>query len=356
MVASRATCALQYALWEYAVPDRKMGSVARSIRHILGEETPVNRYYGHDAVLKRYARVRLPYIVPGEIQHGWHADAGIYGDLTQHTEAEKMARRYVWNRRNLERALDCGYRNTVAIGAPFLYLPGETTEAASGFGERSLLLFPFHTWEREPFIDPVHTYRDYIQEIRELRNAFSPITVCLYWIQYENPDIVRLFEENGLQVTTLGHRDDNPTFLHKFRSLAANHEHVSSNSLSTAVFYALYMRKKAFLFGHPPYSEVRWLPTANVADTGEHAALYTELGWKDFDNRSHYWVGETELGLEFKRTPAELRRLFRWNAAAWAGGCSQSALREARCAARNSPTRIRQAFGALTGRRRGHRE
>ena len=109
------------------------------------------------------------------------------------------------------------------------------------------------------------------------------------------------------------------------------------------------MHKKAFLFGHPPYSEARWLPSRQVPDGSGHAGFYRELGWKDFGDQSHYWIGETELGLEFKRTPAELRRLFRWNAAAWAGDCALRAMHEAGRAAGNSFARIRGVVGTPAG-------
>lgn len=284
-------------------------------RELLGGELLENRHYGHDGVLKAYAGVRLPYIIPGRMQHGWTAGAGISGDPATHGRAERSIRHFVWNKHNLERALQLSYTNATAIGAPFVYLQSEPSHSRSSPGEKSLLLFPMHTWEGEPFLDPVRTYTEYLAEIGELRSSFSPVTVCLYWIQYADPAIVRLFEREEISVVTLGPRNSNPSFLRMFHDLCAQYAYVSSNHFSTAVFYALYMRKKVFLFGKSRFAEIAWFPRNLGPPQRDLPAVYPQLLWPNFDDKSYYWIGEEELGLEFKRSPTELRELFGWNAA-----------------------------------------
>ncbi|MFO7772805.1 MAG: hypothetical protein R6V59_02515 [Dehalococcoidia bacterium] len=281
-------------------------------RDLLGLESLANRAYGHDAILKAYAGVRLPYTVPGQIQHGWQRGTGISGDLAKHGKVERACRYFVWNRHNLRRATELGYANALAIGAPFIYLQSDQSPSTPTLGQKSLLLFPFHTWEREPFIDCVRTHREYLAEIRELRSLFSPLTVCLYWVQYAEPEVVRLFEAEGIEVVTCGSRDNNPRFLANFRNITARHTYVCSNHFSTAVFYALYMRKKVFLFGKSRSSEVHWFSRNQPAAAGDDPVLYPQLLWPNFDDKSHYWIGEEELGFEFKRSPAQLRELFGW--------------------------------------------
>ena len=75
------------------------------------------------------------------------------------------------------------------------------------------------------------------------------------------------------------------------------------------------MRKKVFILGRPPYSEVRWFPWPGQTSPPEPLLLYPELHWDNFDDKSHFWLGEKELGMEFKRSPSELRDLFGWNGA-----------------------------------------
>lgn len=263
-----------------------------------------NNAYGHSTTLREYAGVKLPYAVPREIQHGWYGQPGRYGDL-----------HYAWNSKNLKWCSDSGYENVVAIGAPFLYLPPPESALCNSLGERSLVLFPMHSTPYVPFLDPARIHREYLDEIRELSSKFNPITVCLHWFEYEKREVIRLFADEGIAVASCGHRDD-PSFLKRFRDLTAKHAYASSHCYCTAIFYALYMRKKVFIFGETPTrAEVEHkLPQAvgHPSDDDLYSQVYPELLWCNFNDTSHYWIGEYELGLEFKRSPRELRRLFGW--------------------------------------------
>lgn len=267
---------------------------------VFGPEQRACRRYGHTAIFRQYAGVKLHYNVPMEIQHGWYGRPGVYDDL-----------HYAWSKRNLEWASDAGHSNVVAVGAPFLYLPPPDPEANNALGERSLLLFPLHSSPSTPYADAVGAYREYIQSIRELLDIFSPVTVCLFWFDYQYPGVLELFEDQGIQVVTLGQRL-NPSFLKDFRDLTAPYAYVSSNTYCTAVFYALYMRKKAFVCGklHHRSGAV----PGRTSNYDVYSEVYPELLWQNFHDASHYWIGEYELGLELKRSPTELRTLFGWTA------------------------------------------
>jgi len=253
---------------------------------IFGWELIPNRFYGNNMILREYAGMKLPFYVPGEIQHGWVQGCGIDGDLSKHGKREKEFRHYVWKQANQP---DTGM-----------------------IQDRSLLLFPQHSIEIEPFVDPIRTYRRYLEELCELRYSLNPITVCLYWFDYQNTELTNLFRDSGITVTSLGHRDHTPDFLIRFHELTSRHNYVSSNQYATALFYALYMRKKAFVFGETFHSDIQRIPLPENPQYPKMSTVYPELLWRNFDDRSHYWIGEKELGLEFKRSPSELRSLFGW--------------------------------------------
>lgn len=283
---------------------------------LFGKERSGNLMYGHYYVLRKYTNTRLPYRIPGRLAHGWSPVSGISGDLSKHGEKEKQKKYFVGNSRNLERCEEYGYKNVTAIGVPFLYLPPVTTSDANAEGSKSLLLFPIHASDSEPFVDPIRTYKKYVEEIEELLSLFEPVTVCLYWVQYEDKEIVQLFEDKGIPVVTVGHRDNNPNFLINFQRLVDKYAYVSSNIFGTsAIYYSLYMRKKVFIYGSSNYAEeinhIRW-ETRKLYNHDEFSKLYPELLWENFDDKSHYWIGEQELGLEFKKTPSELREIFGW--------------------------------------------
>ncbi len=50
-------------------------------------------------------------------------------------------------------------------------------------------------------------------------------------------------------MVTLGHRDHTGNFVQRFRNLVLEHEYVSTNSYSTALFYSLYLGRKTFVHG-----------------------------------------------------------------------------------------------------------
>lgn len=282
----------------------------------FGRELSGNLMYGHYHILRNYTNSKLPYRIPGRLQHGWSSDCGISGDLSKHGEKEKAARYFVWNRRNLETSAEYGYKNVTAIGAPFLYLPPAIPSEANASTSKSLILFPIPASESEPFVDPLKTYKKYLKEIEELLSLFEPVTVCLYWPQYENKEIVQLLKDKRIPVVTLGHRDNNPYFLMNFQRLVEKYAYVSSNIFGTsAIYYSLYMRKKVFIYGSTNFAEeinhIRW-ETRKLTNHDEFSKLYPELLWENFDDKSHYWIGEKELGLEFKKTPSELREIFGW--------------------------------------------
>ena len=80
-------------------------------------EPKENTFYGHDLVLKRYAKAGDDRVIPGFVTHGWHFGSGIYGDLIH---KYKNARYFVFNRRNVSLARSFGFKNVTPIGAPFL--------------------------------------------------------------------------------------------------------------------------------------------------------------------------------------------------------------------------------------------
>jgi len=313
----------------------KMG-FRESLTNIVGKGNHRNRYYGHSDILKAYTGVKLPYTVPGEIQHGWNRFGGtcVYPYLTERGEEERLSQRYVWNRHNLETCVEWGYKNVVAIGAPFLYLPLPESIDSELLGNKSLLLFPHHSCECEPFRDPVRTHQKFLEDIQVLLSIFNPVTVCLYWMEFQNRDIVRLFEDAGIQVVTLGHRDNNPLFLRNFQALTLKYAYVSSNIYSTAVFYALYLRRKVFIFGKAPVADINRIPEQYRPRQQARLYLYPELLWPNFDHQSHFWIGEKELGLEFKRSPAELCDLFGWYPTRFAKQCSYRAISTTKSKAR----------------------
>lgn len=261
-----------------------------------------NHYYGHLEVLRQYAGVELPWPMPGRLQHGWTPGPGL--GVAHFAEPWP---KFVWAERNLAQCREAGYRDVVGLGAPWLYLPPPPTRPPPP--PRSLLVYPFHGWEKEKLAGDMRAYADALDVLRA--EGFGPITVCLYWMEFEDANIRGLFAERGFEVITNGRRDGNPTFLHGQRESILDHATVTSNRVCTATFYALSAGCPFFLYG----------PSMGLSQThdpsGEEFAAwqareFPELLFERFGEVCHRELGLRELGASLVRSPEELRRVLCW--------------------------------------------
>ena len=253
-------------------------------------------------MLARYCGLSHPRAIRGVLQHGWHPTYGLhYRGGPQPTAGLP---RLVWNRRNLRCNLDRGYRNTVAIGAPLLYHDHADRAPEAG----SLLICPLHGWEKGRLLG---SHEAYLEELERIRAGFDRISVCLYWLEYEDRAIRELYAGAGYEVITNGHRDENPDFIATLSAHLTRHEYVTSSRIATIAFCALYLRRKFFLHGR----------AMTVTDESEEALrrslkfqneAFGALTYERFGDRCHSEIGDRELGAEFRRTPSELRRILGW--------------------------------------------
>jgi hypothetical protein len=257
-----------------------------------------NQYYGHDQILLRYCGLPAQTLIPHPIQHGWQPGPGM--------SARRMAEpgtKLLWSRRNLKSAQEQGLRGGLPIGAPFLYLP--EYKAVEEPSKQSILAIPFHGWEKEGLASGMDLYAEDLSALS--REGFGPVTVCLYWTEYEQEQLRAVFEDRGFRVTTMGHRDGNPEFLHKQRALISEHALVTSNRVCTAAFYALSMGVPFFLWGAVQGLSQSKDPTGEIFDAWQRET-FPELCRENFDGSCRRELALYELGAEYLLSPAELKK------------------------------------------------
>ncbi len=261
-----------------------------------------NQHYGHSYILQRYCGFSVPLPIPGRIQHGWTLGAGL-----GQTHFVEPWPKYVWGQRNLKACREAGYRNVVPLGAPYLYLkPAEAFVPHA----KSLLVYPFHGWEKEKVQGDMEAYAQDLETL--VGEGFGPVTVCLYWMEFEDPTIREIFQRRGFAIMTNGHRDQNPEFLIRQRQSLLSHAYVTSNRMCTALLYALASGRKAFLYGPPMGLSQTRDPTGAEFDTWQRQT-FPELVWDHFRDEPLAELADRELGREFVRSPAQLRALFGWS-------------------------------------------
>ncbi len=282
-----------------------------SVARLFGAENPNNQMYGHARILREYCSRRITVPIPGLLQHGWSYGPGIDpGDL-DHVTKQPSHRLFLWNQRNAQVCKDLGRDRVLLIGAPLLYLP--EPDPSIEVQPKSLLLFPAHSCEWEPFVkETSDIYRAYFDEMRPVLGSFESITVCLYWREYANEAVRGMVEDMGFAITTLGHRDNNPGFVKRLRELILRHEYVSTNSFSTALFYSLFLNRKAFVCGSTFVSDLLPGRTDNLSIHDHMSRRYPQLDWQNFNDTAHHDIGAEEIGASFRLPPDELCQEFGW--------------------------------------------
>lgn len=264
---------------------------------------PDNSYYGHAEILRQFCGIQRPLPIPYGLQHGWTPGAG-FSQLAAQGWWDKL----IWSRRNLDECKRLGYRNVRAIGAPFVYLSGPWQDHPR-MGESSLLVVPFHGWEKQRLADNLEAYACSLESLS--REGFEPITICLHWSEYQDSGCRGVFEARGWRVVTNGPRNNNPEFLAHQKELILNHAYVTSNRVSTIAFHALICNRPYFFYGPTMGLHNSADPSGKLFDQWQKRE-FPMLAYEKFQGDVYRALGEAELGLEFKLPPGDMIELFGW--------------------------------------------
>jgi hypothetical protein len=270
-----------------------------------------NHFYGHSAILARYAGVRRVRHLGGLLQHGWTASSPLavnFGDFPHVGAGPDPRRLLVWS--HSSRAWDPSQeaRPSVAIGAPWLYL-------AQMLGPR--LLPPAAT--ARPLVIPMHGTHvarleaDLPAMARFYLESLGPATICLHVEDLGHRDVVAAWSIGGNEIVSAGSRFD-PLFLFRLLTGVRAASRVVSNRLQTAVWYALAAGVPTSVYG----------PAPRIAgEPGEALDLlrrmWPEVHGETVDQSAAVRLARAELGADSVRTPAQIRALAGWGERASAG-------------------------------------
>ena len=268
-----------------------------------------NRAYGHAQTLSEYAGFTRARWVPGALQHGWNPFDGIGMD----DGVWRPLPKFVWSDDNVRRGLQKGGRGYRAIGAPWLYLlrmRGRPTPPARSEGG-STIAFPFHATVHTRMVG---SHADYARDLVEGEGSRA-LTVCLQWIDADNPETRRAYEDVGATVVTLGRGTSvapgHEHFLHRQLDLIGAHDRLVSNRLATCIFYGAAAGLEVGVYG--PDMSLEGQP--RYADS-ELPVRFPQLHAHTIDAGAAREVWRHQLGAEHVLEPAELRLLMGWDGGA----------------------------------------
>ena len=258
-----------------------------------------NRFYGHLYVLAQYCGFEGQPWLNGYLQHGWNATDGFGNYLG----GKRVSNKFVWSKRCESEIKAKGKSNVFTIGAPWLYLddiyPQLTKKSQSG-----TIAYPSHssTWSKMG-----DTNKEYAQF---LKDKYGEVMVVLHRYDFANPDIRKSYESMGHSITSHGvgtpwEKGFNPLFLKNQRDLLSEFSRIVSNSMSTAILYATSLGLTPEIGGPISYTDT----DDKASQTGDGSINWNEKIMQP-ENKQELW--KSELGLDCKKTPQELREILGW--------------------------------------------
>jgi len=272
-----------------------------------------NFYYGQQHILARYCGLddEFPPRIPGYLQHGWNVGCG-WNPVHEFFDG---AWRYVWSDAPRRRGHALGRRNYAVVGAPMLYLMDLEPDLGKvpSAERKGTLWFLFHGWDAPGMGARIHgDHARLISEIKETET--EPVTISLYYTEYERAEVRRSYEEAGFEVICFGKRGWNyegtdRQFLYKQLKAFRRFKRVASNRLATAIFYGVAAGCEPAVYGDPMH-----LRNEKPAFGGQQRILreWAGLHGVQVDRRLAYEIAVDELGADRLLSPPELRRLLGW--------------------------------------------
>lgn len=268
-----------------------------------------NHFYGHAHVLARYCGLdeEHPPRMHGYLQHGWNIGDGL-APGTPYTAGSPI---FLWSEQTRRRAWSLGRRNTIVTGAPWIYLLALEPEPDPQPGEErtGTIFYPFHGWERQEIKGDHRRLISMINEVEE-----GPVTICLYWQEYQNRRIRRLYERAGFRIVCHGYRghwwnDTDTRFLYKQLAELRRHKRVASNRVSSALWYGILAGCEPAVYGDPMVLDGEDPTFGGVARIRRQ---WPELHGTSVDVAVAREMARDELGADYLAAPAELREIFKW--------------------------------------------
>lgn len=268
-----------------------------------------NHFYGHAHILARYAGVEeeAPPRILGYLQHGWN----ILDGYATGTHFAPGLTKFVWSDGPRRRGWAMGRTNYYIVGAPWIYLLALEPRLGK-IPERDRagsIFYPFHGWEGQQIFGD---HRQLIRTVLEVET--EPVTACLYFNEYRNPQVRKLYQDSGFRVISHGRRGHSykgtdPAFLYRQLGELRRHKRVISNRLTTAVLYGLSVGCEAGIYGDPMILESEDPAFGGAA---RMRRLWPELHRPAVPASVAREVMETELGQAHRASPPEIQEVFGW--------------------------------------------
>ena len=201
-----------------------------------------NDFYGHAKILKKFVGLQNGYQLKTAIEHGVYLKPDGW-DIDWKAPLPSILTFSTFRRQHLERLTD---KRFFAIG-PYIhyakpYLNKREAEEENRRIGKNLLVFPAHSTH---WVNVEYNIHKYCQQLETIGKNFDSIRICLYWKDILN-GTDKIYSQHGFECVTAGHIYDNQ-FLPRLRSIIDSATITTSNEITTAIGYCIFLGKPHFL-------------------------------------------------------------------------------------------------------------
>jgi hypothetical protein len=268
-----------------------------------------NHFYGHAHIMGRYVGLDDPPRIWGYLQHGWN----MFDGFAVGTVFAAGFPKFVYSQACARRGWAYGQRGYVVVGAPWVYLLELEPQAEwqrTAPTREGTIVYPFHGWEGQQLVGDHERYIDQIKDTE----GDVPITVCLYFAEYEERSVRRLYEDAGFRVITHGERgylwqDTDVEFLYKQLAEVRAHKRVVSNRMTSALLHGALAGAEIGVYGDPMELNV---DHAILGGARKPQVLFPEMHTEAVPQDVAVEVSRQELGADSLMCPEEVIDVFGW--------------------------------------------
>ncbi len=281
--------------------------------------------YGNLFIAAKYCGFKIPPLpINGEWQHGAIIpERNIHPEFVIGSDGKSYSRRnlsifYVARDDQKKYLESCGYKNVYAIGLPIIYLEKPNIEKY----KNSLLIMPIHSLPET--VDNFNSlaYANYIDQIAP---QFNEIALCVHSSCMKKGHWMQPFIDRGISIIE-GADEKDINSLDRMAHLFCRFEYVTTNGFGSHMIYAAFFGAKVSIsgpaekFDRNSYIDVPFYKNApEILNILEHwnqediiKKAYPFLYVDPHDAIQHIFWASDQLGLDMKKKPEELRKLFDW--------------------------------------------
>jgi len=187
-----------------------------------------------------------------------HAPAMVSEKPAPHELNSRALVQFYHDYKMVEKFKTLSKKPTFTLYSPFVYYR-KKNKIEINYDALGTIAFPSHsTGATENMMD----WNSYIKQLKDLPEKFHPISICLH-MHDVNRGLHKIFIQNGFDVYTAGHVDDDK-FAERFYNILKKFKYSTSNLIGSYTFYCVEMDIPFFLYGNPPQYYNKWDPNIEI--------------------------------------------------------------------------------------------